>query len=910
MAHVDKACWQVISPLLDQLLDTNPGQRIARLEQIRRDDHLLAGELEVLLAQQTAADREAFLEGTALLHSATLAGQTLGAYTLESPIGQGGMGSVWLARRSDGRFEGKAAVKLLNVALIGRAGAERFKREGSILARLTHPRIAHLVDAGVSPTGLPYLVLEYVEGDRIDHYCDERRLGVKARVRLFLDVLAAVAHAHANLIVHRDLKPSNVLVSRDGDVKLLDFGIAKLLEDEAIPAEATELTRAGGRALTPEFAAPEQVLGAPVTTATDVYALGVLLFGLLGGQHPAGQNTRSPAQLIKAIVDTQAPRLSEAVASTRTISTEVLTDNAAKRAVTPQRLQQQLAGDLDNIVAKALKKSPQERYTSAAALADDLRRYLSNEPVSARPDSFGYRAGKFVRRNRVLVGAASATMLALVAGVIGTTWQAIEARRERDEALFQAERALAKGNLVNLMLSALGDADRPLTQREILDRSVELVEKQFGQDPRIAVDLLLPIAGQYLSLGDTNKELAVMQRAGTIAHFTGDPQLVASVACDTVDTEVRRGRVDQAREQLRIGLAAIARVARPSFGSVTACLRAEADVAQAEGDLDRAADRITDALNRAERTGQTKGNMYPMLLSYLDGLHQSRGDLSASYAVIKKEQRLEQEAGRSESIAYLGARRQEAVILMAWGEYREAQAIIDSLVPRWRHMNADGSAPVWFDSTRGLLMLRFGDLQGAHTMLASVAERVRAQGNMPAVIAADFALVQALLEIGRFDEAERLLATVENALPPGPGRYLWITPAAVRAALLHARGETAQAAQTIEAELTRFGYPAAKETVALAAALRVAVRVHLTRADAQRAQQFASAALAVSERVARNPAASADVGEALLLLARAQRRADRTDEATASAQRAARALAIGLGDDHRLTREALALIAR
>ena len=208
------------------------------------------------------------------------------------------MGSVWLARRSDGRFEGLVAVKLLNVSLIGRAGEERFRREGSILARLTHPNIARLTDAGVSTSGQPYIVLEYVDGERIDQYCDARRLGVEQRLRLFLDVCAAVARAHANLVVHRDIKPSNVLVAKDGQVKLLDFGIAKLIEEETGSGEASALTREGGRALTPEFAAPEQLTGGAVTTATDVHALGTLLYLLLAGQHPGGRGahvTRAPA---------------------------------------------------------------------------------------------------------------------------------------------------------------------------------------------------------------------------------------------------------------------------------------------------------------------------------------------------------------------------------------------------------------------------------------------------------------------------------------------------------------------------------------------------------------------------------------------------------------------------------------
>src|SRR5262249_30735103 len=272
-----------------------------------------ARDLQKLLAESDLIHESRFLEEPLSLAVRpavpSLAGQTIGAYRLVSLIGQGGMGSVWLAERSDGRFEGRAAVKRLTIALIGRSGEERFRREGTILARLTHPHIARLIDAGVTPAGQPYLVLEHVAGVSIDRYCDEHALGIEARVRLFLGVLEAVIHAHAHLIVHRDIKPANVLVADDGQVKLLDFGIAKLLRDDREWAggsgEMSALTRDGGSALTPEYAAPEQLAGGAVTTATDVYALGVLLYVLLTGQHPAGEALQSPATLIHAIVDTE-----------------------------------------------------------------------------------------------------------------------------------------------------------------------------------------------------------------------------------------------------------------------------------------------------------------------------------------------------------------------------------------------------------------------------------------------------------------------------------------------------------------------------------------------------------------------------------------------------------------------------
>jgi serine/threonine-protein kinase len=280
-------------------------ERAVWLHSLGEHNPTLVAQLTELLDEHRVLVQEGFLEKDrfGLPNSARLAGQTLGPYTLISQIGQGGMGSVWSAERNDGRFERRVAVKFLSVALAGRGGEERFKREGTILGRLTHEHIAELVDAGVSPTGQPYLVLEYVEGEQIDEYCDRHMLDLQARIRLFLDVLAAVAYAHANLIVHRDLKPSNVLVRNDGEVKLLDFGIAKLLEEGSDAAAATLLTQQAGGVLTPAYAAPEQVTGRPVTTVTDVYALGVMLYLLLTGQHPAGPAISSPAELFKAIVD-------------------------------------------------------------------------------------------------------------------------------------------------------------------------------------------------------------------------------------------------------------------------------------------------------------------------------------------------------------------------------------------------------------------------------------------------------------------------------------------------------------------------------------------------------------------------------------------------------------------------------
>jgi serine/threonine-protein kinase len=409
--------WQEVSPYLDEALAMPAEERAGWLASLRESNPELASMVEALLDEHRILEEEHFLEHCpAQLPEPVLAGQSFGTYTLISAIGHGGMGSVWLARRNDGRFERKAAVKLLNLALMGRGGEERFKREGRILGQLNHPHIAELLDAGVSSGGQPYLILEYVDGQHADVYCDEHTRNVEARIRLFLDVLAAVAHAHSNLVVHRDIKPSNVLVTSDGQVKLLDFGIAKLLEDEAQPGAATLLTREAGSALTPQYAAPEQITGEPVTTATDVYALGVLLFVLLTGQHPAGPGPHSTGKLLKAIVETEPPRMSTLVARGGT-DAELISFSASKRGATVERLRRRLRGDLDTIVAKALKKNPRERYASVNSMAEDLGRYLRHEPIRARPDALAYRAAKFLRRYWLPVSAAALVIASLSAGL-------------------------------------------------------------------------------------------------------------------------------------------------------------------------------------------------------------------------------------------------------------------------------------------------------------------------------------------------------------------------------------------------------------------------------------------------------------------------------------------------------------
>jgi len=488
--------WQEVSPYLDELLELAPEQRAGWLHSLSKKDARLASMVQTLLDEQRQLNEEGFLERSPLAPGARLVGQKVGAYTLTSQIGQGGMGSVWLAQRSDGRFERQAAVKFVNIALTNRATEERFKREGSILGRLTHPHVAELLDAGVSGDGNPYLILEYVDGVAIDQYCDEHKLDVDARIKLFLDVLSAVAEAHANLIVHRDIKPSNVLVRNDGQVKLLDFGIAKLITEEGDAASPTMLTMEGAGALTPRFAAPEQVTGGTVTTATDVYALGVLLYLLLAGEHPAGPGVHSAADLVRSIVEVEAPR-----ASGIALGESIL---AEKRSTTPEKLRRQLSGDLDTILGKALKKNPQERYASVTAFADDLRRYLKHEAISARPDTFAYRTTKFLRRNLAVVSLTSIA-IALVIGSLSTGLWIANRERKIAEQRFSQVRQLAN-RFIALDEQVRGLPGSTKVRMQMVNDSLQYLTS-LGSDIHGDNDLALEIANAYVR----------------VAHAQGDP---------------------------------------------------------------------------------------------------------------------------------------------------------------------------------------------------------------------------------------------------------------------------------------------------------------------------------------------------------------------------------------------------
>ena len=513
-----------VEALFEKALAFAPERRAAFLDTMAGQDPALYAEVVSLLEAHEDASRffdrlsDKFVSPIfSHLDEAPSTPGRAGPYRIERELGQGGMSTVYLARRDDGQFEQYVALKVVRSGLDEAVLLQRFRSEQQILASLNHPHVARLYDGGVMPNGRPYLVMEYVEGEPIDRYCDARTLSLKDRLHLFQTIVETVQYAHRNLVVHRDLKPSNILVTDDGQVKLLDFGIAKILDDEETQAALT--TQTGLRLMTPEYAAPEQIKGDRVTTATDVYQLGVLLYHLLTGHRPYRLGHTSTYEIERAVCEKEPTRPSTVVGQVEEVTLGTATVRITPEAVSQTRatelraLQRTLSGDLDAILLKALRKEPERRYATAEAFAEDIRRYLGGRPVKARRGTWGYRARKYIRRN-VWGVAAIVVIAALIIGYTATFWmQAAQVAEERDRAQTEAEKAEEMADfLMNLFEisnpnEAQGDT---ITAREMLDKGARRVRQELGNQPGVQALMMATIGQVYEKLGLYDEALPLL----------------------------------------------------------------------------------------------------------------------------------------------------------------------------------------------------------------------------------------------------------------------------------------------------------------------------------------------------------------------------------------------------------------
>jgi eukaryotic-like serine/threonine-protein kinase len=905
--------------LLDQALDLDGPERERWLEALHQEQPEDAAQLERLLTEESLLDAQGFLShGIAGpgSNSQSLAGRRLGAWTLEQPIGHGGMGTVWLARRSDGRFEGTAAIKLLNLALLTPTGIERFRREGSALARLSHRNIGRLIDAGVAEDaagfGQPYLVLELVDGSRIDRYCDDRRLDPTERLVLFQQVLAAVAHAHANLIVHRDLKPSNVLVTADGTVKLVDFGIAKLVGADDGAGERTELTEAAGSPLTPEYAAPEQVAEGTVTTATDIYALGVLLYLLLAGVHPTAQAEMPTAERLRRLLESEPPHLSEAVVMRAGRPAGEADQIAERRRSVPQRLRQTYAGDLDNIVAKALRKEPSQRYATATAFAEDIGRFLRVEPVLARPATLGYRAGKFVRRYRAAVGAGVAVALLLVLATVVAVSQAREARRQRDvateqrdEAVYEQQRAEASSGFMRSLLQSIAPAGQAFTTQDLLDRGRKLLETDYRGDPRFVARMMVELADHYWELVDRRTVVELLARADTLAELHGETETAAYASCrlaetrgDAMDIEPARASMDRARWLL-------SRVPAPRLEVRAACLRAEAVMAYLRERRDSAVVLARQALTLLRAAGDSSSDQYQLAIAELQedlfGVNRTRGALEASQEALAALRR----AGRAQTLPFEHELSNEAYFRYQLGEFRQADSVLRLAAGLASTIDHSNPCPVELSLKAGDVQIELGRVDSAlaaYRLALAGATRIDDRAWKRWALRG---LALAYITTRHWPEARRTIEQLEalQAAMHQRSAGVW------RGLLAAAAGDPRLGLRLTSEALTAGGFPdSTRANHNLLRGVDRTAEVALAAGDLAAADSLAGHVLRIARLQGHREDRSAIVGMALVIRARVRLEQHDSAGAREALRRALPSLEYGLGAGHGRTRAAAAAL--
>jgi len=755
---------QLLSSLLDEALDLATPERTRWLAALPDDAQPLAGTLRELLARHAEAETGDFVSAPERLlalapdHAAEAAtGAQVGPYRLIRELGTGGMGAVWLAERTDGLLDRKVALKLPHAGWT-RGLAQRFARERVILSGLEHPHIARLYDAGEDSLGRPYMALEYVEGEAIDVYCPVHALDVSARLGLLLQVADAVAFAHSRLVLHRDLKPSNILVTGTGQVRLLDFGIAKLIEGDH--AAETELTRAGGRALTVGYASPEQIRGEPLSTASDVYSLGVIAYEVLAGVHPY------PIDRGAAVP----PEQQVLAAQLRPAST----------AAAEPLLRRALRGDLDAVLAHALDKDPAARYPTVDAFAHDLRAHLQGLPVRARGETLAYRLSRLLARRwqpaaaalaiavlfGVGVGVGETALLALVlgSGLALALWQARSLARERDRALRLSQSHEAVASFLNTLITDAGRGGQALTAEQLLTRSEWLVGHELEDGLHVHAMVLGMIGSSMQTLGNSAEAVRLTEKAVALIRGHDDPDLRDRVVLTHSLAIGWAGRYAEARAALQ----AIVARRGTALARRTEAHHYLAILAGSNNDPDAALRHAEQALSclRAQKNGSRK--FEASLLGSLGqacSLHGRMAEAERHYAAAFARMQALGQGATAHAVTLLN---NWAVICERAGDARQALELVERAL---NLAGPDGRSPfLLVNRARAFENLgRIDDAEPAWHEALTLATALRA---VPAMVAAQLALASIAVQRGHAGDAQaRLHMAQEAGLAATPARH-------------------------------------------------------------------------------------------------------------------------------------------
>ena len=727
---MDRERRQQIEQLFEAALDREPDARHEHLAVACADDPTLHAEVEALLAAHELAER-LFDEDALRRPSAERAApERIGPYRITGELGRGGMGTVYLAERADGQFDHRVAIKITN-ALGGRPDSDglvrRFLAERRMVARLEHPNIVRLLDGGTTSDGRPDCVMEYVPGTPIDEHCDQRRLDVEARLRLFCAAARAAHHAHRNLIVHRDLKPSNILVTDDGEVKLVDFGIAKSLEE--VDGPDGPITRTGHHVLTPEYASPEQIKGEAITTATDVYALGLVLYEMLCGRRAQRIGEGSFHAIVQAVLKSEPPRPSAALLRAEDPAADddhppaTPEQVAAARGTTPGRLHHALRGDLDRIVLRALEKVPERRYPSAEALAADVERYLNGRPVVARGDSAAYRARKFVRRHACSVAASVAFAVLLGGYAVTVTVQAERVRTALDQARIEADRGSQLGTLlIGLFETPRRAGEAPcdcIAVRRLLQRGLARAE-ELNLQPEARALTLTTLGRVYRHLGEYDRAAPLLERALALHRDVYGDQHLNTVEARVALAEVYRNlyRVAPAESLLREALATERALLGPEHPRVARTLTELSRTRRDAGDLVTAERLAREALEMRRRAYRGDHPDVAQGTNYLAGLLRRRGDFAHAGPLYEQALAMRRRLYHGDHLDIAESLSDIAMLQERMGDLTGAERLCQEALAMYRRLlGEDHPLVATTTANLGLIVGRRGDADSAEHLL-------------------------------------------------------------------------------------------------------------------------------------------------------------------------------------------------
>ncbi len=818
---------------------------------------------------------EPLVRGEDLFPSPVPSDGRIGNFRVTEVLGRGGMGEVFLGERDDGQFVQRVALKVIQHHAPGLV--RRFLEERRILAGLEHPGIARLIDGGVTAQGRPYLAMELVKGKSLDQYCDAQGLGLDQRLDLFRSVCEAVTYAHQHLVVHRDLKPSNIMVTDDGRVKLLDFGIAKVLT----PSDAPGLTRTGESVMTPEYAAPEQTRGAAVTTVTDVYALGVVLYLLVTNRRPYELRGKSPAEIERVVCEVEPLRPSVAAAGTAL------------------QWRRRLPGDLEAIVMMALRKEPGRRYPSAMALQADLDRFQSGLPVRARPNSSAYRALKFVRRNGIAVGAAVVAAATMLGATVFSVGQMRQARHQRDVAVQESQRQEATIAIQKVLAGdARGSDGRPLSPTERIELAERLLRQRHQGDPWIVAELTHELGTQLFDNGDRAAQRQMLSRGRQVALAAGLGPQLALLDCALVESYSYDDQLDSARAALAEAKAALARAPDPLSGPTVVCLEAEGSYLQASNHPDSAIGLLRRAVS-ASQEGDHRLFRPTALMTLATALRAAGRTREATGL-----QRLVLVA--HDSIGYLGTDQIPAIVsflasaLSELGEIATVDSVVTAEMDKLEAISGQRSSGL-LNFLHGLAQLRRGQLDSAASWIGLAArDTTDGAGGLSTYLPP--ATTQLRLEQGRIAEARRSLRVLPMGTPTRRVGRAWLT-----ARIQHDEGDVKGGAQLLEDSLRVFAGGKAVPPPFSAMPFVTAAEWRLTAGDPKGADSLAGLARAAAAVDSLALDRSAYVGRAELVRARARLALGDRDGAGTSASRAATALGFGYGPANPFAQAARAL---